>query len=282
FHSSLHLRGTSFTRAELNELGLKWRLLVYSDKLKQIVGMVLLAALALANHSCTVVSSNEEFFGSTKPPARNIFRYVTGDEPETLDPTITNGQPEARIFLGIFEGLVEYNPKTLAPDPALAERWHINNDSSEFTFHLRNTGRWSNGDPIDANDFVFSFRRALDKKTASPNASLASYLKYAQAWNEQRVFVRDPQTGQFLLERDFQENPPAESIGSSPIDPAKSEYLPDPKESTPDPDTAFHHQMHAPLRLTLPGSEKARTKQIEANAKLKAAVAGKELVPVKG
>ena len=94
--------------------------------------------------------------------------------------------------------------------------------------------------------------------------------------------MRDPQTGQFLLERDFQENPPAESIGNSPIDKAKSEYLPDPNESTPDPDTAFHQQMHAPLRLTLPGSEKARTKRIEADAKLKAAVAGKEFVPVKG
>src|SRR4029079_12561517 len=170
-------------------------------------------------HSCTVVSSNEEFFGSTKPPARNIFRYVTGDEPETLDPTISNGQPEARIFLGIFEGLVEYNPKTLEPDPALAERWHINNDSSEFTFHLRTTARWSNGDPIDANDFVYSFRRALDKKTASRNAYLGSYLRNAEAFNEGAVFVRDPKTDQFLLARDFQKNPPDEPIGIRPIDP---------------------------------------------------------------
>jgi ABC-type oligopeptide transport system substrate-binding subunit len=94
------------------------------------------------------------------------------------------------------------------------------------------------------------------------------------------ILERDPKTGQFLIARDFQENPPDESIGSSPIDPAKSEYLPDPNETTPDPDTAFHHQMHAPLRLTLPGDEKARTTQIEASPKLKAAVAGKEFVPV--
>jgi hypothetical protein len=84
---------------------------VRSDKLKQIVGLVLLASLALANHSCSTVSSNEEFFGSTTPPSRNIFRYVSGDEPETLDPTISNGQPEARLYLGLYEGLVEYNPK---------------------------------------------------------------------------------------------------------------------------------------------------------------------------
>ena len=187
-----------------------------SGKFRQIVGLVLLASLAFSTYSCTVASSNEEFFGTTTPPTRNIFRYVTGDEPASLDPAISNGQPEARLYMALYEGLVEYNPKTLEPEPALAERWHINNDSSEFTFHLRTTGRWSNGDPIDANDFVYSFRRALDKKTASRNAYLALYLKYAQAYNEQRVFVRDPQTGQFLLARDFRGKPAAEPIRQQP------------------------------------------------------------------
>ncbi len=254
---------------------------MYSDKLKQIVGLVLLASLAVANHSCTVASSNEEFFGSTTPPERNILRYVNGDEPETLDPTISNGQPEARLYLALYQGLVEYDPRTLAPVPALAERWHINNDSSEFTFHLRNTGRWSNGDPIDANDFVYSFRRALAKETASKNASMAFYLKYAQAYNSQRVFVRDSKTGEFLLAKDFDETLPPEPLSGSPIDAAKSEYQIDPKETTPDPDSAFHHQMHAPTRLTLPGDEKARNKRLDADAKLKAAVTGKEFVTVK-
>jgi ABC-type oligopeptide transport system substrate-binding subunit len=253
-----------------------------SGKFRQIVGLVLLASLAFSTYSCTVASSNEEFFGTTTPPTRNIFRYVTGDEPASLDPAVSNGQPEARIYMALYEGLVEYNPKTLAPEPALAERWHINNDCSEFTFHLRTNGRWSNGDPIDANDFVYSFRRALDKKTASRNAYLAAYLRYAKAYNEQQVFVRDPKTGQFLLAKDFQENAPAEAIGSSPLDPAKSEYLPDPNETTPDPDTEFHHQMHSPLRLTLPGDEKARTKMIAADPKLKAATAGKQFVQVQG
>lgn len=252
-----------------------------SGKFKQIVGLVLLASLAFSTYSCTVASSKEEFFGSTTPPQRNIFRYVSGDEPESLDPAISNGQPEARLYLALFEGLVEYNPKTLAPEPALAERWHTNNDSSEFTFHLRNTGRWSNGDTIDANDFVYTFRRNLAKETASRNAYMMSYLKYAQAYNQQQVFVRDPKTGEFLLARDFDEGLPPEPLSSSPIDTANSEYRPDPKETTPDPDTDFHHQMHTPTRLTLPGDAKARTKRLDADAKLKTAVTGKELVPVK-
>lgn len=251
-----------------------------SGKFRQILGLVLLASLACSTYSCTVVSSKEDFFGSTTPPERNIFRYVTGDEPETLDPAMGTGQPEARLYMALFEGLVEYHPKTLNPEPALAERWHINNDSSEFTFHLRNNGRWSNGDPIDANDFVYTFRRNLAKETASRNVYLMAYIKYAIAYNQQKLFVRDPSTGEFLLARDFDTELPAEPLAGSPIDPAKSEYLPDPKETTPDPDTAFHQQMHTPTRLTLPGDEKSRAKLLDANAKLKAAIEGKELVRV--
>jgi oligopeptide transport system substrate-binding protein len=252
-----------------------------SGKFRQILGFVLLASLACSTYSCAVVSSKEDFFGSITPPERNILRYVTGDEPESLDPAISNGQPEARLYMALYEGLVEYDLKTLNPVPALAERWHVNNDSSEFTFHLRTNGRWSNGDPIDANDFVYTFRRNLSKETASRNAYMMAYIKYAQAYNQQQVFVRDPKTGEFLLAKDFDESFPAEPLGSSPIDAAKNEYHPDPKEATPDPDTAFHHQMHTPTRLSLPGDEKTRIKLLDANTKLKAAVDGKEFVPVK-
>ena len=247
-------------------------------KFRQIVGLVLLASLACGTYSCTVASSKGDFYGSTTPPERNIFRYVNGDEPATLDPHISNSQPEARLYMALFEGLVEYHAKTLEPEPALAERWDINGDSSEFTFHLRQNGRWSNGDPIDANDFVYSFRRALAKETASRNASHGMYIRYAQAYYEQHVFVRDPQTGQFLLAKDFDENLPPVPLSGSPIDAAKSEY---PEGSTPAADTPFHQDMHSPIRLTLPGSEKARAKLLDKDAKLKAAVQGKELVPVK-
>jgi len=249
-------------------------------KFKQIIGLILLASLAWSTYSCSVVSSNEIYYGRPLPPERNILRYVSGDEPESLDPAISNGQPEARLYMALYEGLVEYHQKTLAPIPALAERWEINNDSSEYTFHLRRNGRWSNGDPIDANDFVYTWRRALAKETASRNAYLALYIKYAQAYNEQRVFVRDPKTGQFLYAKDFDDSLPAHPISASPLDPEKSEY-PATSDSKPAPDTAFHQQMHTPLRLTLPGAEKARTKMLEGDAKLKAAVAGKEFVPVK-
>ncbi len=245
---------------------------------KQFVALSVLVSLALFAFSCT--SQNDTFFGKNVPPKQNIFRYVTGDEPQSLDPPISLGQPEARIYMALFDGLVEYNPKTLAPMPSLAERWDINNDSSEFTFHLRQNGRWSNGDPIDANDFVYTFRRSVSPQLASGNAYLAYYIKYAQAFNTHAVFVKDPKTEDFLLAKDFEENPAPEPLSSQPL--GQVEYPGNTTGATAAPDSAFHHLMHSPTRLTLPGSEKARNKLLDSNPKLKAAVAGKELVEVKG
>jgi len=248
---------------------------------KSFVALALLVSLMAFAFSCNVTSQNEEFFGKTVPPELNVLRYVTGDEPESLDPPISIGQPEARIYMALFDGLVEYNPKTLMPIPAMAERWDVNNDSSEFTFHLRQNGRWSNGEPIDANDFVYSFRRALSPELASRNAYLAYYIKNAQAYNSKAVFVRDPKTGQFLLAKDFEETEIPEALSSKQIEGTAAEYSPTAAEAKPDADTPFHQMMHSPTRLTLPGSEKARTKLVDSNPKLKAAVAGKELVPAK-
>jgi oligopeptide transport system substrate-binding protein len=247
---------------------------------KRVVVSGVLVCLVTFSFSCVPVSQSGDYFGKNVPPRQNVFRYVTGDEPQSLDPPLSLGQPEARIYLALYDGLVEYDPKNLSPIPSLAERWDVNNDSSEFTFHLRQNGRFSNGDPIDAEDFVYSIRRAVSPELASGNAYLAYYLKYAEAYNANAVFVRDPKTNEFLLQKDFADNDIAEPSSSLPID-NSGEYKPSDVEAKPDPDSEFHHFMHSPTRLTIPGAEKARTKLLESNPKLKAAVAGKEFVPVK-
>src|SRR4030095_16302968 len=248
---------------------------------RHISTFVLLMAFASATLSCTTASSNEIYFGRTVPPQRDIFRYVTGDEPESLDPVVSSGQPEARIYMALFEGLVEYHPKTMLPIPALAETWEINNDYSEFTFHLRKNGRWSNGDPIDANDFAYSFRRALAKETASRSASFGYYIKYAQPFNQGNVFARDQQTGQFLLAKDFSDDAAPEPLSTKSLA-GSGEYPQGHDKPATAAEPELHQSMHTPLRLTLPGDEKARTKLLDKNVKLKAAVSGKEFVPIKG
>lgn len=241
--------------------------------------LVFLLSLTVIAAGCVASAGSGDFFGKVEPPARNVLRYITGDEPESLDPQKSTGQPESRIFMALYEGLVEYDPKTLDPIPAIAERWDENDDSSEFVFHLRRNARWSNGDPIDANDVVYSFRRAVNPDTRARGASLAYYIKYAQSYNGGEVFVRDPQTNAFLLEKDFSASPPHPPLSEQPL--SASEYKPTDQEKTPDKDTSFHQMMHSPARLTLPGDEKARSKILAKDGKLQAAVADKEFLKVR-
>jgi oligopeptide transport system substrate-binding protein len=242
---------------------------------KQICALLVLIALALTGISCQVTAGSEPFFGKTVPPERNILRYVTGDEPESLDPVVSTGQPEARIYMALYDGLVEYHPKTSEPIPGVAESWEVNKDSSEFIFHLRQNARWSNGDPITAHDFVFSIRRALAKETASRNAYIGSYIKNAVGYTGGKVFVRDPQTGQFLLTQDFNTSGIPVPLSIKPVNAGEPEF------KTAVPDSTFHQSMHSPERLAVPKDEKARAKEIGNNEKLKAAIAGKELVPIR-
>jgi oligopeptide transport system substrate-binding protein len=239
--------------------------------------LCLVSCLIIAG--CTAAASKTGFFGKADPPRANVLRYITGDEPESIDPHKTTGQPETRILMALYEGLVEYEPKTMEPIPAIAEHWDENNDSSEFCFYLRKNARWSNGDAITARDFVYSLRRALNPATRARGASLGYYVRYAEAYNSGAVFVRDPQTNTFLLAKDFgsgEQNPPLSE------QPPAQEYPPSAQANMPDRDTPFHRFMHSPMRLTLPGDEKARNKLLAKDGKLQAAVAGKEFVKVSG
>jgi ABC-type oligopeptide transport system substrate-binding subunit len=154
-------------------------------------------ALVLAA-GCSPASGHAKYFGKTVPPDGQQLRYISGSEPESLDPQVTTGQPEARILLALFDGLTEYDPQTGQPIPALAERWEPNDDNSVFTFHLRDA-RWSDGTPITADDFVFTMRRGLTPAFAARAAYLAYDVLNAQAFNEGGVFVRDHASGTYVM-----------------------------------------------------------------------------------
>ncbi len=127
------------------------------------------------------------------------MRYISGPEPESLDPQIGTGQVEQRIYVALYEGLVEYDPQTLEPVPAVAERWETNHDSTEFTFYLRRSARWSNGEPMTAKDFIYTVRRGLAPAFASRGAGQAFYIKNAKAFNENAAFVQAA-SGEFLMD----------------------------------------------------------------------------------
>ena len=258
---------------------------------KAIRLFALVVAAALLAASCTTQASKSEFFGQINPTEGEVLRYISGPEPETLDPQLSEGQPEARILLALYDGLAEYHPKTMEPVPALAERWATNEDASEFVFYLRHGAKFSNGDPITARDFVYTFRRGFQPELAARSAYLGYDIKYAEAYNSLQSFVRDPSTGRFLL---ASEAAPADAKGDTAAPAAQATAPPTQAEQEEQyrkrlamkgedaaPDTEFHRFMHSPDRLLVPSDEKERQKAFKANPKLQALVAGKELVPVK-
>lgn len=90
-----------------------------------------------------------------------------GIEPSTLDPAINTGSSESAILGEIYEPLVTRGEDGLTLVPAAAASWEISDDGLTYTFHLRDNRRWSNGDPVTADDFLQSFRRVVDPRLAA-------------------------------------------------------------------------------------------------------------------
>jgi oligopeptide transport system substrate-binding protein len=170
---------------------------------KHLLGVLLLAASLIAA-GCSASAKNEPYFGKIQPPEGQVLRYITGAEPQTLDPQYMTGTPESRIAVALFDGLVEYEEVSSRPRPSLATGWEISPDGMVWTFHLRKDARWSDGAPLNANDFVYSWRRALSPEFAAPYASLLHVLRYGKAYNSFEAFVRDPRTGKFATESDLE------------------------------------------------------------------------------
>ncbi|CDH02004.1 oligopeptide ABC transporter substrate-binding protein OppA [Xenorhabdus bovienii] len=109
---------------------------------------------------------------------KQVLVRNNGSEPQSLDPHKIEGVPESNIARDLFEGIVINGPNGEIL-PGVATHWE-NQDFKVWTFHLRKDAKWSNGDPVTAQDFVYSWRRLADPNTASP---YASYLQYAHIIN---------------------------------------------------------------------------------------------------
>ena len=101
-----------------------------------------------------------------------VLRIGNGGEPETLDPHRYNLRLEETILNDLFLGLTTFDAHGNIV-PGAAERWSVSDDGLTWTFELREDGKWSDGRPVTARDFVYAFRRLLDPRTA---ASLAHFM----------------------------------------------------------------------------------------------------------
>ena len=109
-----------------------------------------------------------------------VLRWGNGAEPQSVDPHRTEGVPGSNIGRDLFEGLISEAPDGTVIGGA-AESWQVSDDGRTYTFALRRDARWSNGDPVTAQDFVYSLRRSLDPATLSRYTFILNPIVNAEA-----------------------------------------------------------------------------------------------------
>ncbi|MCQ8783424.1 peptide ABC transporter substrate-binding protein [Mangrovibrevibacter kandeliae] len=117
--------------------------------------------------------------------ARDLIMYNGGDV-TSLDPQKMSGDWEDRVAGDIYEGLMTEDAKA-KPIPGEAESYELSDDGLTYTFHLRDDAKWSDGEPVTAEDFVFAFKRLMDPKTAAQYAYLQYPIKNAEAINTGKI-----------------------------------------------------------------------------------------------
>jgi oligopeptide transport system substrate-binding protein len=114
--------------------------------------------------------------------AETMINRDMSSDPSTLDQHHTSVAQEGYLLRDLYEGLVTFDGKGEVI-PGVAKSWEISPDGLIYTFHLRDNAKWSNGDPVTARDFVYSFHRIMDPKTAAGYANVLYAIKNAKEVN---------------------------------------------------------------------------------------------------
>lgn len=143
--------------------------------------LLLMGGSALILAACGESSTQTAANGRADEAGLNVLHYGNGAEPLSLDPHFIQGAWEDQIVGDLMTGLVAEDAKG-EPIPGTAESWETSPDGLTWTFHLRESV-WSDGEPVTAGDFVFSFQRILTPKTAATYAYYLYLIKNAESVN---------------------------------------------------------------------------------------------------
>lgn len=173
---------------------------------KRIVAVLMTVAMAASLFAgCGVPKSNDNKGESGGESGEKVFRYSTNTEATTLDPTKSNCIPDNEIQHAITESLVRNTGGEVTP--GVAKDWTISDDGLVYTFNLNPEAKWSDGEQITAQDFVYSYQRLMDPKTAAPYAFIGEYIKNGvkvekgeMAPTELGVVAKDDTTLEITLE----------------------------------------------------------------------------------
>ncbi|MGG1877728.1 peptide ABC transporter substrate-binding protein [Paenibacillus cisolokensis] len=152
---------------------------------KLLLLMTLILAFSSVLAACGANNNNESANnGDAGKPKDQVFRMNLASEPPTLDPGLSQDNTSNTIINAVFEGLVRKGEDGTEL-PGVAESWDISEDGLKYVFHLRQDAKWSNGDPVTANDFEYAWKRVLDPNLtpASPYTYQLYYIKNAEAYN---------------------------------------------------------------------------------------------------
>lgn len=121
--------------------------------------------------------------GASPAFAEAVLHRGNAGEPQTLDQAHTSINIEEFILKDLYEGLTVYDAAGKIV-PGAAESWTVSDDGTVYTFKLRENAKWSDGSPVTADDFVFSFTRVEDPKTAAGYANILYPIKNAEKVNK--------------------------------------------------------------------------------------------------
>lgn len=133
--------------------------------------------------SLLLTACNNKANKSETEAKKQVLNVTVSEEIPSLDTTKTMDGTSAHVMQNIFEGLYVLDDQD-QPIPAVAKSFKRSEDGKKYTFDLRKDAKWSNGDSVTANDFMFAWRRAVSHETASQYAYMLFYVKNAKEINK--------------------------------------------------------------------------------------------------
>lgn len=143
--------------------------------------------LAIVPLSLLLVSCQKES-QVERATREGILLVGNAAEPKALDHQLVTGVPESKVIAALFQGLAANDAvEDDATPPGAATSWEHNEEMTEWVFHLQPEGKWSDGEPVTAEDFVFAYHRLLHPDFAGPYAEMLYFLENGEDFNKGKI-----------------------------------------------------------------------------------------------
>ena len=156
---------------------------------KKILAALLAAAMTVTMLAGCGVPGDSSDDGGDKGGDKKSVTYRVAEEPPTMDPQLMNSIPSATAAIHTCTGLTRNVEGEIKGDGA--EKWDVSEDGLTYTFHLRDGLKWSDGEDLTAEHYVYGIQRLLDPKTASEYAFIGMIIKNASAVNKGEMAVSE-------------------------------------------------------------------------------------------